>query len=246
MSRPSFQFYPGDWQRNAKLRRCSHAERGIWIDVLCLMHDNEDEYGMLRWPLRDIAKAVGCRPAELLKLREKGVLKGADPGERCEPYSFTPRHAGRDGEPEVLIPAQDGPVWYSSRLVRDEHVRKKRGIGTRFGDEPKTAPKPSPMPPFGDGPSSASASSSADDAPPTASRKRARGGQETNCPAQFDVSDEMASWAVSLGVAVEALQPQTEKFLDHHRAKGTRFIDWKAAWRTWMRNTVEFGQRRAA
>lgn len=141
MRRPSFQFYPADWRSNAKLRRCSHAERGIWLEVICLLHDAED-YGILRWPLKDIALAVGCRATDLSALRDKGVLKGADAGGRCEAHIYTPRHAGKDGAPVELIPAQDGPIWYSSRMVRDEYVRSNRGAGTRFGDEPKKAPIP--------------------------------------------------------------------------------------------------------
>ena len=37
--RPSFQFYPGDWQSSSNLRRCTHGEKGAWVDVMCLMHD---------------------------------------------------------------------------------------------------------------------------------------------------------------------------------------------------------------
>ena len=33
MRRPSFQFYPADWLGNTNLRRCSHSEKGAWIDV---------------------------------------------------------------------------------------------------------------------------------------------------------------------------------------------------------------------
>jgi len=162
VKRPAFQFYPGDWRSNAKLRRCSHAERGIWLEVLCLMHDAE-EYGVLRWPLKDIALAVGCRPSELLALRAKGVLKGADAGERCEPFVFVPRHAGRDGAPVTLLEGQEGPIWYSSRMVRDEYVRLKKGEASRFVAQPKAAPKPpigtEPMSGNGDGSSSSSSSS---------------------------------------------------------------------------------------
>lgn len=163
MKRPSFQFYPADWRGNAKLRRCTHAERGIWIEVMCLLHDAE-EYGALRWPLADIALAVGCKVHDLAKLRGKGVLKGADAGEQCEAFRYTPRHAGKAGTPVTLIEGQAGPVWYSSRMVTDEHNRKLRGASTRFteaaGASPKVVPIPPPMPPFGDGASSTSTSSS--------------------------------------------------------------------------------------
>lgn len=142
------QFYPGDWRSNANLRRCTHAERGIWIDVMCLMHDAE-EYGILRWPISEIAQAVNCKPAELRALVQKGVLKGGD--DRVDAFVHVSRHAGRDGDPVCLIPEQVGPVWYSSRMVRDEYVRTKRGAGTRFGDEPKGAPKPPPKGGIGEG-----------------------------------------------------------------------------------------------
>lgn len=166
MKRPSLQFYPADWRANAKLRRCSFAERGVWLEVMCLLHDSED-YGILRWPLKDIAVAVGCRVSDLRALRDKGVLKGADAGSRCDAYVYVPRHAREDGEPAEIIPAQDGSIWYSSRMVRDEYLRSKRGAGTRFGDTPKAAPiqregdtpKAAPIQREGDGASSSSSSS---------------------------------------------------------------------------------------
>lgn len=129
MKRPSFQFYPADWRTNAKLRRCSEAARGAWVDVLCVLHDS-DEYGVCRWPLADIAKVAGV-PLRLLKeLASKGVLKGAD--KDAAEYVYTPRHAGKDGEPVTLVRASSGPCWYCSRFVRDEWVRSRRGDGTRF------------------------------------------------------------------------------------------------------------------
>ena len=31
---PSFQFYPADWLKDPKLKRCSFKAKGVWIDVL--------------------------------------------------------------------------------------------------------------------------------------------------------------------------------------------------------------------
>ncbi len=172
MRRPSFQFYPADWLGNTNLRRCTHAEKGIWLDVMCLMHDAQ-EYGVLRWPLKEIAGAVGCKPNDLKALLNKGVLKGDDQ-HLAEPFIYTPRSGRKDGDPVTLIHAQPGPLWYSSRMVRDEYVRKHRGTGSQFGsdgesdgealneaskDVPMPPPKAAPMPPFGDGSSSSSSSS---------------------------------------------------------------------------------------
>jgi hypothetical protein len=179
LKRPSFQFYPADWRNNAKLRRCSEAARGAWIDVLCLLHDL-DEYGVCRWPLAELARAAGVQLKLIKELVAKDVLKGAD--KSAADYVYTPRHAGKLGAPVTLVVAGDGPCWYCSRFVRDEYVRQRRGQGSRYSsdnqpgsvdgsgseyeapkDEQNTAPKASPKPPIGerqgDGPTSTSTSS---------------------------------------------------------------------------------------
>lgn len=161
MKRPSFQFYPGDWIGNSNLRRCTHAEKGVWLDIMCLMHDQQ-EYGVLRWPMKEIAQAVGCPLALVKGLVAKGVLKGDDKA-LTEPFVYTPRSGRKDGESFTLVHSQDGPIWYSSRMVKDEYVRTVRGEGSRFSEgndaAPKQAPKQAPKPPFGDGSSSSSSSS---------------------------------------------------------------------------------------
>lgn len=140
MKRPAFQFYPADWRNNAKLRRCSEAARGAWIDVLCLMHDS-DEYGVLRWPLAEIARAAGL-PLKLLKeLADRDVLKGGDKG--CEAFYHIPVHARKQGEPILLIEETDQPCWYSSRFLVDEWRRLVKGSSTRFSVD-EQSPEDSP------------------------------------------------------------------------------------------------------
>jgi hypothetical protein len=163
MKRPAFQFYPGDWKRNTKLRRCSEAARGAWVELMCLFHDSE-EYGVLRWPLKEIIQAAGVSRKSVNELIQKGVMKGSD--KDAAPYVYTPRHAGKDGTPATLVEADGGPCWYCSRFVRDEWVRQRRGNATQFSAEnqpPKRTPNSPPIPPIGDesgdGPSSASSSS---------------------------------------------------------------------------------------
>lgn len=166
MKRPSFQFYPADWRNNAKLRRCSSAARGAWMDVLCVLHDS-DEYGACRWPLADIARAAGVSFKLLKELVAKDVLKGSDT--ECPPYVYRPVSGRVQGDPVVLIQSPTGkPCWYSSRLVRDEYVRQRRGASTHFDSAsrpPYKTPKSSPMGGMGerrdDGPTPSSPSSPA-------------------------------------------------------------------------------------
>ncbi|CAB3783300.1 hypothetical protein [Pararobbsia alpina] len=157
MKRPSFQFYPGDWLSNGNLRRCTDAEQGVWVRVLCVLHD-QDEYGFVRWTLKELAQAANTTVKMLKSLVQKGVLKGADASENVEAFVYVPRSGRKDGDPVTLIEEQDGPLWYSSRLVRDEYVRIVRGSAAGIGDgegaaskgASKGASKPSPNPPFGE------------------------------------------------------------------------------------------------
>lgn len=177
--RPAFQLYPADWKNNAKLRRCSEAARGALIDIMGTLHDS-DEYGVVRWPLADLARAAGVSMKSARELATKGPLKGSDGAH--EAYVYTPRSGGRDGEPVTLIDAGDGPCWYSSRMVRDEWVRSRRGVATQFSADnqppsrqPKPEPKATPKPPIGerqgDGPSTSSSSSTSKVTTPSSSLK---------------------------------------------------------------------------
>lgn len=187
LKRPSFQFYPDAWQSNAKLRRCSKALKGTWIDVLCVLHDG-DEYGVLRWPLKEIANVSGSRLSDLEELHRKDVLKGAHAGETCKPLVYTPHHAGRKGTPVVLIPEQEGPIWYSSRMVEDEYKRQNRATKGGIGDPPTGEP----MPPFGE-------ENTQTDQSPSRARARVRVSSPSSSPSPEGNGDVHASSNSSTG-----------------------------------------------
>jgi hypothetical protein len=162
VKRPSFQFYPADWRNNANLRRCTWEARGVWVEVMGLLHDS-DTYGVLRWPLKEIAQALGAPLKLVQELATKDVMKGCNSGE-CAPFIYTPRSGRKDGEPVLLVPSQAGPIWYSSRMVRDEYVRSIRGDSSRFETPPKTTigatSKQTPKPRQSDGSTSTSTTTS--------------------------------------------------------------------------------------
>jgi hypothetical protein len=37
---PSFQFYPGDWRKDTAVQALDYRERGIWFEMLLLMHES--------------------------------------------------------------------------------------------------------------------------------------------------------------------------------------------------------------
>jgi hypothetical protein len=81
-SRPWMMFYPSDWRADPKLRCCSIAARGLWIELIALMHESE-RYGFLlvngKQPSeRKLASLVGISIVDLssllTELDEEGVF----------------------------------------------------------------------------------------------------------------------------------------------------------------------------
>ena len=153
MKRPAFQFYPGDWLRSTDLRSCSVGARGLWIDMICLMHEG-CPYGYLRVGSKDIsedilARITGCSATDchiwLKELFDAGV------------YGL------------------DGTTIYSRRMLRDERTRNARSVaGVKSLNNPNVPrPRISSPPSLGVSPASAFASASASASTKTKTRARA-------------------------------------------------------------------------
>ena len=101
---PAFMFYPGDWQKDPCLRRCSKAAKGVWMDMLCLLFECPvrgvfvDASGK-PWSDEEIAEAIGgdigANLGHIAELVSKGV-------------------AQRDTRGAI----------FSRRMVRDEQTRR--------------------------------------------------------------------------------------------------------------------------
>ena len=63
---PAFQFYTGDWLKDPKLGQCRPATRGIWMDLLCLMHENHRS-GIITGTTESLARVCRCTQAELTR-----------------------------------------------------------------------------------------------------------------------------------------------------------------------------------
>jgi len=141
MKRPSFQFYPGDWLRSTDLRSCSVGARGLWIDMLCLMHEG-NPYGHLKVGDKVIlpdtlAKLVGASTEEVKNWLKELSLAA------------------------VFSELQRNSCIYSRRMVRDEKLRELRAKGGIKSLGNPNVPRPRiPLEPSLD-PSPASASASA-------------------------------------------------------------------------------------
>lgn len=160
MKAPATQLYWKEWAGDLALARCSLAAQGAWMRILAVLHQS-DEYGVLRWPLAEIASTANIPLRYARELATKNVLKGSDALE--QDFIHIPRHAGRNGDPVVLVKADGGSCWFSARFVRDAWARDRRGIGSRFTPEnqPTRSPNGRMGERQGDGPASAFASASA-------------------------------------------------------------------------------------
>lgn len=114
MSSPWLKFYPSDWRSDPALRLCGLAARGLWIELLCIMHEADPRGYLLvnSSPLTDrqIAALIGSTVKEvaslLAELEEAGVLSKTDAG-----------------------------VIYSRRIVRDsEKAERDKANGGKGGN----------------------------------------------------------------------------------------------------------------
>ena len=114
MKRPAFQFYPKDWRDEQSLRLCSMAARGLWIDLMCLMHSS-DRYGHLElagkpMTVDQVARLLGEQSKDVRRWMAELISNG------------------------VCSVTDDG-VMFSRRMVRDEEIRERRAAGGEAGSE---------------------------------------------------------------------------------------------------------------
>ena len=126
---PWMKFYPSDWRADPRLRMCSLAARGLWMEMLSLMHEAEP-YGHLL--------VSGISPTEA----QIGVLAGS-------PADQIPELIGELASAGVFSRTKDG-VIYSRRMTRDSKRRAVAKRNGKYGGNPsllkQTGNSPSDIP----------------------------------------------------------------------------------------------------
>jgi len=75
---PWIQFYPNDWLADPRLSMCSATTRGIWMDLICIMH-KLDRCGQITGTLEQIARTCRCTVVELeVAIAELSQTNAAD------------------------------------------------------------------------------------------------------------------------------------------------------------------------
>lgn len=140
---PAFQFYPGDWRKDTGVQSLDYQARGVWIEILCLMHESEQR-GILTlngraMPDEALARLLGLDEILLKQILTTLVNHGV---------------TSRDEHTGALM---------SRRMVRDENLRKIRQNAGKSGGNPVLLKqKPTTHLKQKSTPSSSSSSSSSD------------------------------------------------------------------------------------
>lgn len=238
MKRPAFQFYPADWRNDAGLKLCSLSARGLWIEMICIMHAAEP-YGHLcaaGRPLdaRDLSKLVGESERDVKKWLEELVRNN--------------------------VCSSEGGAIVSRRMVRDESLRERRAAGGEAGSEfghlgaehGKKGGRPrkdtgDKKPPFNPPPSSSSSSSSSekerDAGEPAAPAKPSRSSRsdktlktyidECRAAGVKPIPDDhpVRRYCESAGITADMAALAWLRFREEHTIgtrKAKRYTDWPA------------------
>lgn len=114
MSKPWMKFYPADW-RDSRLRRCSLAARGLWIDLMTYMHEAEP-YGHL---------LMADRPPTISEI----ALQLARPMPEV-------KRAMAELEENGVFSKNDFEIIYSRRMVRDFQKAETDKANGKSGGNP--------------------------------------------------------------------------------------------------------------
>lgn len=64
MNQPYIPLYVGDWMKDPKLSLCSPATRGVWIDLICRLHEL-DQGGRITANVQQLARLCRCSDVEM-------------------------------------------------------------------------------------------------------------------------------------------------------------------------------------
>jgi hypothetical protein len=152
-----------------------------------------------------------------------------------QPDVAAPRNVGVTGHvnPSVTSPAtqlvaatkEERPKRTTQKNVPPSGVGAARAATAAFGEGAET--------------------SEAEEAPPKRARRgqRERVGEATPPPDTIELTDVSYATALKWGFDRAAVDFQLERFLNTARRDGRTYVDWKAGFRTWLLNQVEYAKR---
>jgi hypothetical protein len=226
---------------------------GTWIQVqaLCYAHRNLTD-GFIPWT---VARAFVARGLEYVDAA----------GQRWTLAVTSGSHGRELGEIDWLATLVDAGIW--SQVVGGYQIhdythyqptraqvlaeradwttgQRRRPVDPARAESPCSGSLFPPNPPIPSRHSNRGTdlrSGSGEDPDLTRARAKQVPRQATRWPADFTLTTERHALGREIGVEMPW---EWNKFKDYHQAKGSRFCNWDAAWRAWLRNAIDYQQRR--
>ena len=117
MKLPAFQFYPGDWRKDSGVQSLDYEARGVWFEILCLMHESTPR-GVLTLNNKAMPESALAR------------LLGLDENLLKQILTKLTEHGVASVEPTT-------GALMSRRMVRDEKLRQTRAECGKQGGNPR-------------------------------------------------------------------------------------------------------------
>jgi DNA-binding Lrp family transcriptional regulator len=228
------KFWWADWRTDAALRLCGYAARGLWIDMLSIMHEAGGYLvvnGRAPTP-KQIAQLTGGTEREVMallrELEDAGVFSRTDAGVI---YS---RRMVRDAEANAIA-REHGKRGGNPKLKADTGGVDNGGVGG--GVNPPLNPQAKP----GVGAThklEAEAEAEAEKEPPSPT-SLARPPRGCRLPPDWVPSEADAEFATGLGLRPGAIAAQFRDYWHAKTGKDATKLDWSATWRGWCRREAE-------
>lgn len=224
MKHPWLKFYPADWRADPRLRMCSLAARGLWIDLMAYMHEGKP-YGHLTIDgilpaASGIASLVGRPVNEVVK-------------------------ALAELEAHYVFSRTDAGAIFSRRMVKDhdrseegrEHIERRWAKSTPISPPNRSADRAADRAadrgavsePITQKLEARDQSQDKEPSLRSVARKRA-----TTLPDDWDPGPEGRAFAKANGLDAQKTGFEIQRFRDHAKANGRTQKDWPAAWRNWV------------
>ncbi len=215
---PWMKFYPHDWRGDVNLRRCSFAARGLWVDLLSIMHEAEP-YGHL---VIDGQKASNADLCRVLGTHHKTLIALL-------------KELGKNGVYSVSI----GGIIYSRRMVRDHAKSLQDKENGKRGGNPRVMSGVNPPVKAEDKaqkPEARSQKSTLSNE--SVARTRKRVASEATMPEALTPS--MLAHAAESGFVNGNADRLFAAWRDYHIGRGTPIASVEASFRSWVRNEINF------
>lgn len=235
--RPWLKFYPQSWRSDEMLRNCSLAARGLWIEMIALMHTSE-RYGFLL--------INGKPPSDRQLQRQTGAESLEEIGDLIAEL-----------ERENVFSRDSDGVIFSRKMVRDAKLFAKASNFGKRGAKAKALREKEETPTLKGGDEDGLKGGQEGgleethrhreqriESPPVSPKLKGRV-INSELPEDWqpeEFGEDSQCHSIIAGWTRLEFERQLERFRSHHSAIGSRFKNWQRAWATWVLNSPDFAR----